>query len=202
MRQEFYSQHHPDRLPAKRQNEESLGKLLVTVSKHFTEVTLIVDGLDECGAAAGIDRSRLLGVLSTLHLNISGTIRTCIASRNERDIEDRLGSFSSISISAESADLQLYVASEVRRRSGKLRFKTEDLRLEIVDTLIQGARGMSVFQDLLIDAPPFLTRFKGLCGANVKLTTCALSRMTQSDERLCRSCHPTFLQLISAFWNA
>jgi hypothetical protein len=40
---------------------------LQEMSQHFTEVSLILDGLDECGSAAGIDRMELTRVLSELH---------------------------------------------------------------------------------------------------------------------------------------
>lgn len=144
--QEFYKLHHPDRLPPKRPNEESLGRLLQRISMYFSDVTLIIDGLDECGAASGIDRSALVKVLSQLHDEKAGSIRTMIASREEVDIGDTLTSFALVSIAARSADLELYVAAEVERRSQKLRFRNKELRIEIIETLINGACGMYVCQ--------------------------------------------------------
>ena len=100
-----------------------------------------MDGLDECGAAAGIDRTELTRVLSNIHDPSKGTIRIAIASRREQNIDRYLTEFDHISIAAMSSDLELYVAAEVTRR-GRHIIRDEDIREEIIETLTSGAEGM------------------------------------------------------------
>jgi Cdc6-like AAA superfamily ATPase len=141
---DFYVYHHPAGRPSSRPTEKDLGALLQDVSKEFAEVTIIVDGLDECGASPGIDRSELVRILSTLHGEHAGSIRTAIASRQEPDIEERFNSFTKVSIAAMSLDLELYVACEVERRTEarKLRIRDSSIKGEIIDVLVNGADGM------------------------------------------------------------
>jgi hypothetical protein len=139
--QEFHAEHHPDRRPPSLPTEAEIGALLQEMSQHFTEVSLILDGLDECGSAAGIDRMELTRVLSELHEPSKGTIRIYIASRKEQDIASFLGSFTSISIAAMYSDLELYIRAEVARR-GRGKIRDTDLQEEIVYALSNGAEGM------------------------------------------------------------
>lgn len=120
-----------------------MGKLLQDVSKNFEEVSLIIDGLDECGWAAGIDRLELTRVLADLHQPSAGSIRVLIASRREQNIEHYLAKFDRVSIAAMSSDLELYVAAEVARRLGT-KILDESLRNEIIESLVNGAEGMYV----------------------------------------------------------
>ena len=112
----FHAKHHPEARPPSLPTEAEIGELLQEMSQHFTEVSLILDGLDECGSAAGIDRMELTRVLSELHEPSKGTIRIAIASRREQDIAGFLVSFTSISIAAMSSDLELYIEAEVASR--------------------------------------------------------------------------------------
>ncbi|PQE30282.1 ankyrin repeat protein [Rutstroemia sp. NJR-2017a WRK4] len=64
--------------------------------------------------------------------------------RKEVDIEWVLSTYSNISIAAQSADLRLYVRSEIDKRSskGKLRIQDPDLKDHIIRVLTEGADGM------------------------------------------------------------
>lgn len=137
----FYAKHHPEGRPPSLPSEAELGELLQELSQHFHEVSLILDGLDECGSAADIDRTELTRVLSELHEPSKGKIRIAIASRKEQDIASFLGSFNSISIAAMSSDLELYIEAEVARR-GRGKIRDIDLQSEITDALSRGAEGM------------------------------------------------------------
>ena len=108
----LYSSHNGSGKLATTPTEEELGILLKKISIHFEQVSLVVDGLDEVGAAISVDRSELVKVLSTLHKGTSN-IRTIILSRAEGDIKDYMSDFSSVSIAARSSDLQLYVAAKM-----------------------------------------------------------------------------------------
>jgi hypothetical protein len=137
----FHAVRNPAGRPSSQPTEVELGELLQTISKHFAEVSLIVDGLDECGAAAGIDRTELTRVLSNIHDPSEGTIRIAIASRREQNIDIYLTEFEHISIAAMSSDLELYVAAEVARR-GRHIIRDENIREEIIEALTSGAEGM------------------------------------------------------------
>jgi hypothetical protein len=141
---DFYNSHHPAGRPSSRPTEQDLGFLLQDISNSFAEVTIILDGLDECGSSPGIERSELVRILSTLHDEHAGSIRIAIASRQEHDIEECFGEFTKVSIAAMSLDLELYVACEVERRAktGRLRIRDSALKGEIIQALINGADGM------------------------------------------------------------
>jgi hypothetical protein len=117
--------------------EEELGNLLKRMSLRFEQVSLVVDGLDEVGAAISIDRVELVRVLSTLHKTPSN-IRIIIFSRAEADIKDQMTDFRCVSIAARSSDLQLYVAAKMQQ----LLIKDSNLRLEVLEALVDGADGM------------------------------------------------------------
>ncbi|MCJ1380882.1 hypothetical protein MMC17_003991 [Xylographa soralifera] len=128
------------RLPD-RPNEATLCKLLKIISKQFDEVTIVIDGLDECGSAVEsfeIDRPQFVLTLSTLHNKNDSNIRLLILSRDEVDIRAGLRDFPSISIAAKSQDLRLYVHAMAK----KLNINDQGLRSEIIDALINGAEGM------------------------------------------------------------
>lgn len=133
----FYGNHNDSsRLPT-RPNETELGKFLQKISKHFDQVHIVIDGLDEVGAAIVVDRSDLIALLSTLHHEPSH-MKTIIFSRAESDIQSQLTEFKSVSIAARSSDLQLYVAAKLRT----LAINDNHLRLEVLEALVRGADGM------------------------------------------------------------
>lgn len=73
-----------------------------------------------------------------------GTIKTLLASRNEVDIRNVLTDYASISITARSSDLRLYVHSEIQTRKNSKKLDIRDPKLEdhIVKVLTEGADGM------------------------------------------------------------
>jgi len=75
------------------------------MTQNFGDVSILVDGLDECGKATVIV-VKLLASLNQKTLNI----RTLSLSRIEQHIKDVLTDYPKISIAARSSDLKLYVA--------------------------------------------------------------------------------------------
>ncbi len=75
------------------------------MTQNFGDVSILVDGLDECGKAKVIV-VKLLASLNQKTLNI----RTLSLSRIEQHIKDVLTDYPKISIAARSSDLKLYVA--------------------------------------------------------------------------------------------
>ncbi|OIW24612.1 hypothetical protein CONLIGDRAFT_636747 [Coniochaeta ligniaria NRRL 30616] len=140
---DLYKKHHPKGSPPKPLREEALGMFLQDISSRFECATVVVDGLDECGAAAGIDRSRLVQVLSNLHTDEASRVRLLVSSRKELDIEQAFrDKFASVPIAAKPADLRLYVRAEVAKRRSGLRFGTVEVREQVIETLIEKADGM------------------------------------------------------------
>lgn len=134
---EFYASYNsPGSLP-KRPTTAELGTLLQRLSHHLGTVSIVIDGLDEVGAAIAIDRSELIHVISILHQGPSN-IRTIVFSRAEADIKTRLMDFSSVSVAARSSDLQLYVATKMH----KLGLRDGTLKTEVLEALVDGADGM------------------------------------------------------------
>ncbi|MCJ1432343.1 hypothetical protein MMC27_001699 [Xylographa pallens] len=124
-----------------RPNEATLCKLLKSISRKFDEVTIVIDGLDECGSAAEtfeVDRPQFVLTLATLHNATFHNIRLLILSRDEVDIRAGLRDFPSISIAAKLEDLRRYVDT----MSSKLKVKDQVLRHEMIETLANGAEGM------------------------------------------------------------
>lgn len=105
---------------------------------HNDESMIVVDGLDEISTGRS-DVTRLLAVLSSC-----ANIKVILSSRPEIDIKRHLSSFAPISIAACSADLQLYVASQVEKRisNGSLTISDPILKEEIMRALVERAEGM------------------------------------------------------------
>jgi hypothetical protein len=133
---QLYERHHPEKKLPTSPDEEELGQTLQLISQIFGQITLIIDGLDECGTES--NRSKLIQVLTNFHDTSSGHIRVLVFARPEVDINCGLKTYTSISIKAASTDLQLYVAARLR----PLKTRSNTLKEEIMDVLINHAEGM------------------------------------------------------------
>jgi hypothetical protein len=109
---------------------------------NFSVTSLIIDGLDECGDTIG----EILDHWLDLCTSSSGFVRTIILSRDIDAIKRRLteAKFSSLSIAAESSDINLYVAAEIetRCRREQLLFEDQGLKGVIMDKLVEKPQGM------------------------------------------------------------
>ena len=115
---------------------------LQLVAKRFSDTFVMIDGLDECGTAFHSERKRLIAAVASLHCNHDCPIHVLIFSRDELDIRRRFSTteFETVSIAATSADLRLYVNAWLP----SLDIQSEELKTEIVDTLVDEANGMYV----------------------------------------------------------
>ena len=120
--------------------DEELVEHLLSISKHFTDTLIMIDGLDECGPACDRDRKRFVEVVANLHRHEECSLRILIFSRDERDIREifEARGFQTVSIAATSADLRLYVSAWLP----SLRIQNDNLKSDIVDLLVDGANGM------------------------------------------------------------
>jgi hypothetical protein len=118
---------------------DDIRDLIIELSCNFESVSIVVDGLDEINE----DRADVTTLLDSLNTPY-GRIRTLLASRKEVDIEWVLSAYPKLSIAAQSADLRLYVRSEIEKRSSKrkLRIQDPDLKDHIIKVLTEGSDGM------------------------------------------------------------
>jgi hypothetical protein len=136
--EKFYTAHIGLDGLERRATPDELCELIRSLAVHLDESMIVVDGLDEISSGRS-DVTRLLAVLSSCV-----SIKVILSSRPEIDIKRHLSSFTPISIAACSADLQLYVASEIEKRisNGSLTISDPILKEEIMRTLVERAEGM------------------------------------------------------------
>lgn len=123
-------------------NVEGLSTLIKNMTLAFGKTSIIVDGVDECGQQSGT----VAAILASIAKEAEGNVQTAIFSRNEDEIRIPLerGDYSQLSIEARREDLRVFVTSEVKARlqDGRLDIDSEDLKDEIVERLVEQARGM------------------------------------------------------------
>ena len=121
----------------------SLIETISQINSTFEDVTIVADGLDECGSNAREVSRSLHGIHPVT--NSGRDVRIALLSRSEQVIRDQLErDFVHVRISARSEDLSLYVASEMEKRikDGRLEVNSADLKAGIVKALVEGADGM------------------------------------------------------------
>jgi hypothetical protein len=119
-----------------------LVQTLYAMCKIFTQVYLIVDGLDECGDEV---ESTVDDLVSLSLADANHNIHLFLLSRDEFMIRQRtMPQFHWIEIEAHTEDVQLYVATELEQRIDKKKLRLRDMALkdEILAKLVEGAKGM------------------------------------------------------------
>ena len=136
----YDKEHVEETYPATPPENIEMVDLLIEISQHFTSTYIMIDGLDECGPAFDWDRELLIDIIAELHIDAERPIRTLVFSRDEWDIRKRFehAQFQNVSIAATSADLRLFANAW----SGKLNVRSDELKVQIVDTLVEEAKGM------------------------------------------------------------
>jgi hypothetical protein len=121
-------------------NDDELDVMLRKMVRHFSSVSIVIDGVDECHESTVVTDT-----LASLARDNLG-VRIVIFSRKEAEMEPLLESYTEVSIAAESEDLRLYVPAQIeaRTRLRKLRIKDPNVKDEIIETLVNGADGMLV----------------------------------------------------------
>ena len=140
---EFAKRHcSTERLQSFSCSHRNLCELIMEMSVNFRNVIIAVDGLDECGDHIRTVMEHLTGLGAS-----SSSIKVLLSSRDIVDIRDFLEDYEQVSIAASNVDLRLYVGAEVEARVQKksrkrLYINDPDLKGEIMDKLIDGAKGM------------------------------------------------------------
>lgn len=137
---DLYAQHvNQGSLPTDPEENE-LSEKLTDLSNHFVNTYILIDELDECGSTLDPDRKHLIAVVAGLHRARGSPLRTLVFSRDELDISRPFNDmgFRMVSIAATSADLRLFTNAWLP----SLEIRSESLKIEIVDTLVDEANGM------------------------------------------------------------
>jgi hypothetical protein len=136
---EYYKICHPDGNLPRMPDKSRLRSLILDMASEFTNVSILVDGLDECNETT-VEVVEMLAGLGGPNL------RTLFLSRAEQHIREILTDYTQISIAARNSDLKLYVASEIeiRTRNKRLQLKSDQLKEHILDKLVNDADGMYV----------------------------------------------------------
>ncbi|KAK8254398.1 hypothetical protein HDK77DRAFT_370165, partial [Phyllosticta capitalensis] len=161
----YYAACHPPGRGSQFADAQVLVKSIQDMSVSFEEVSIIVDGLDECDD----NQIEVVEVLRELNADEYSNIRTLFLSRDEHVLRIHLeDTYDHIPIAAHNDDLRFYVEAEVelRVRKRRLRVKNPSLKQEIVERLVDGADGMFrwvVCQlDYLCELPDDAARRKAL----------------------------------------
>lgn len=149
---ELHKQHRRHGSLTMNLDDDDLIRLLFDMSKYFLHIFIMIDGLDECGSPLDRDRKRLIDALAQIHCSRSCDIHMLIFSRDVLDIRKRLTAieFQIVSIAARSADLRLYVNAWLP----SLDIRSETLKVEVVDSLVEKAHGMYVLNHTLVHVKP------------------------------------------------
>ncbi|KAI1771159.1 ankyrin [Hypoxylon cercidicola] len=138
--EEYYCNLHPQCGLPHNPTVEALVKVVGNMVGLFDRVFLVVDGIDECG-------DLVPGVLQSL-LDVSvdsENISIALLSRDEYYIRDCLeDGFVCETVAAHTEDVEEYVAAEIeeRIRTKRLHIDGPELKGEIMQGLINGAKGM------------------------------------------------------------
>ena len=118
--------------------KQQLGLLVQIVRRYFDKVYVVLDALDEC-----TERHILLPTLRDLMSR--KTVSLFLTSRNHQDIVAELSNVDIIALSIESCEVAMDVDLFVTQRlevEPFLRSLSAELKQEITDTLVEGAKGM------------------------------------------------------------
>ncbi|TEA16850.1 hypothetical protein C8034_v000857 [Colletotrichum sidae] len=138
----YYEELNPGKGLPKQSSRKGLEKLLGKMLEIYDHAYLIVDGLDECSGHKSTDEvvESLVGISED-----SDNVSIALLSRDEYEIRELLESdFTPIEIAAHKSDITEYVTAEIeeRIRTRRLCIYGSDLKGEIIEELINGAKGM------------------------------------------------------------
>lgn len=142
--EELYRVCHPKDKPPVRPEPQMLAVEIREMASCFDDVSIIVDGLDECG----IHTSKVVESLVGLASDKSSRTRALFLSRDESEIHELVyEEYNHMEIAAHSEDLRLYVAAEMESRQHKLgrerlRIRSTALKEDVMKVLVEKADGM------------------------------------------------------------
>ncbi|KAF4951699.1 hypothetical protein FSARC_12850 [Fusarium sarcochroum] len=139
--QDYHTELHPARNLSQKPEVDELRARIARMTTKFSQVLIVIDGIDECGEEV-VDQ--VLTALVEL-ADSADNVGMALFSRDEINIRFRLeADFEEIIIEAHTEDIATYVRAEMEllRNSGKLMINTMTIKDEIENELITRARGM------------------------------------------------------------
>ncbi|KAI8268974.1 hypothetical protein K4K58_003404 [Colletotrichum sp. SAR11_239] len=137
---QYYDELHPKQGLPRSTGVSSLKVLLHSILEMYEHVYLILDGLDECG---NMTEDVIDALIDTF--DEADNVSVALLSRDEDGIRDRLSGYCvSIEVAAHKHDIMEYVTAQIqeRIRVGKLSAYGAELKAEIIQGLVDGAKGM------------------------------------------------------------
>ncbi|RSM07404.1 hypothetical protein CEP52_005228 [Fusarium oligoseptatum] len=138
--EQYYEELHPARGLNKPADPDELVRIMEKICNLFSQVIIIIDGLDEC--ADGV--YEVLEALCDLS-DLTTTTSMALISRDEVEIRQAVeGTFKEIVIEAREEDLKIYVRAEIERRmrAKQLDIQNKTIKDEIQNELVNRANGM------------------------------------------------------------
>ena len=112
-----------------------------TISRHFKDVMILIDALDEAN-----DRVTLLSFLHELVTRRGTNFKLLVTSRREADIQAEFGRFPSVELNEETskADVRIYISAQIESRvqKGMFRLRDDSLKDMIITRLVQHSGGL------------------------------------------------------------
>lgn len=131
------------RPPARVATGEELFSLLLEVVKSFSNIYILIDGLDECNNE---DINKILPMLNQLLRSTRPLLKVALFSREETNIAKALKDYPRVRVSSDkiSLDLSIFIRETVETKinRGKLCISEPLLKMEVINTLTNGAQGM------------------------------------------------------------
>ena len=114
--------------------------LMVKMVGHYDCFYIVVDAIDEC---PDNHRHEVLRILKDITKKASKA-HVIYTSREETNIQEAFNEFKAVHITANTNDLELYVASEIQMRtsSGRLKIRDSEVKDKIINKLIHKPDGM------------------------------------------------------------
>ena len=126
-----------------------LQELLLSIPKEFNVVYLVIDALDEC--KDGDCRSEVLRAFQAFQ----ASMKLLVTSRPHiEDLCDGLAHTSQVKLRAVESDIRDYVYEKLEtRKIKKILGKDENLKKEIITSIVAGAHGMQVILEASFPSP-------------------------------------------------
>ncbi|KAJ3549935.1 hypothetical protein NM208_g236 [Fusarium decemcellulare] len=137
---QYYEDLHPPQGLAKTPDPDELRDRISQMCELFEQTIIVVDGLDECGDETDDVVDALMQVAE-----YSDRVSMALFSRDHFNIRIRLSEdFEVIPIAAHTEDIQIYVGAELEKRIERrqLRLNDTSMKEEIMETLVNRAKGM------------------------------------------------------------